>query len=87
VRDILFAVIIVAAFLLCAALLAAGKNPRPFAAAAGSVVAGLAALLAVSLTGSFTGVSLPICPVTVGASAFLGIPGVTTLLLLNLIFL
>ncbi|MDD3228601.1 MAG: pro-sigmaK processing inhibitor BofA family protein [Oscillospiraceae bacterium] len=85
-RDILFAILILAAFLLSAALLAAGKSRRPFAGAAGSVIAGLAALLAVNLTGAFTGVSLPISPLAVGTSAFLGVPGVTVLLLLNLIF-
>ncbi|WOC33236.1 MULTISPECIES: pro-sigmaK processing inhibitor BofA family protein [Caproicibacterium] len=85
-RDILFAVILFGAFLFSAALLAAGKSPRPFVTAAGSVVTGLAALFAVSLTSSFTGVSLPISPISMGVSAFLGIPGVTVLLLLNLIF-
>ncbi len=50
------------------------------------MIAGLAALLAVNLTGAFTGVSLPISPLAVGTSAFLGVPGVTVLLLLNLIF-
>jgi hypothetical protein len=86
VRDILFAGILLAAFLFCAAMLAAGHSPHPFAGAAGSVIAGLAALLVVNLAGGLTGVTLPVSPLVVGASAFLGIPGVTTLLLLNLFF-
>ncbi|MCH4239916.1 MAG: pro-sigmaK processing inhibitor BofA family protein [Oscillospiraceae bacterium] len=65
--------------------MAAGKSKRPFVGAAGSVIAGLAALLAVNLTGAFTGVMLPISPLSVGTSAFLGIPGVTAMLLLNLV--
>ncbi|MCH3971616.1 MAG: pro-sigmaK processing inhibitor BofA family protein [Oscillospiraceae bacterium] len=83
---LLFAGILFAAFLLSATLLAAGHSRHPFAGAAGSVVAGLAVLLAVNLLGGITGVTLPVSPLSVGISAFLGVPGVTTLLLVNLLF-
>ena len=55
-------------------------------AAVGGMVVGLCALLAVNITGLFTGVSLPLSPLSLGVSAAAGIPGVTAMLLLNLIF-
>lgn len=61
------------------------KAPRPVQRAAGGVITGLCALAAVNLTGFFTGVSLPLSPLTIGVSGAAGIPGVTMLLLLNLI--
>ena len=48
---------------------------------------GLCALVAVNLSGYFTGVRLPLNPLSIGVSAVGGIPGVTTMLLLNLIFI
>lgn len=62
------------------------KAPRPVQRAAGGVITGLCALVAVNLTGFFTGVSLPLSPLTIGVSGAAGIPGVTMMLLLNLIF-
>jgi hypothetical protein len=61
------------------------RSPRPVQRAAGGVITGLFALAAVNLTGFFTGVSLPLSPLTIGVSGVAGIPGVTMLLLLNLI--
>ncbi|QEY34302.1 transcriptional regulator [Caproiciproducens galactitolivorans] len=61
------------------------KAPKPVQRAAGGVLTGLCALAAVNLTGFFTGVSLPLSPLTIGVSGAAGIPGVTMLLLLNLI--
>lgn len=61
------------------------KAPKPVQKAAGGVVIGLFALVAVNLTGFFTGVTLPLSPLTIGVSGAAGIPGVTMLLLLNLI--
>ena len=83
--DILFAGILLTDFLLNAALLAAGHSQKPFVGAAGCVVAGLAVLLAVNLLSGVTGVSLPVTPLSVGAAAGFGAPGVTALLLLNLV--
>jgi hypothetical protein len=51
----------------------------------GGIITGLFALAAVDLTGFFTGVSLPVSPLTLGVSGAAGIPGVTLLLLLNLV--
>ena len=62
------------------------RAPRPVQRAAGGVIMGLCALAAVDLTGFFTGVSLPLSPLTIGVSGAAGIPGVTMLLLLNLVF-
>ncbi|HEX3039012.1 MAG TPA: pro-sigmaK processing inhibitor BofA family protein [Caproiciproducens sp.] len=61
------------------------RSPRPVQRAAGGVIMGLFALAAVNLTGFLTGVSLPLSPLTIGVSGAAGIPGVTMLLLLNLI--
>jgi len=61
------------------------KAPRPVQRAAGGVIIGLCALAVVNLTGFFTGVSLPLSPLTIGVSGAAGIPGVTMLLLLNLV--
>lgn len=61
------------------------RAPRPVQRAAGGVIMGLCALAAVDLTGFFTGVSLPLSPLTIGVSGAAGIPGVTMLLLLNLV--
>jgi hypothetical protein len=62
------------------------KSPKPFQRAIGGIITGLCALAAVNLTGMFTGVTLPLSPLTIGVSGAAGIPGVTMLLLLNLIF-
>lgn len=61
------------------------RSPRPVQRAAGGVITGLVALAAVDLTGFFTGVSLPLSPLTIGVSGAAGVPGVTMMLLLNLI--
>ena len=52
----------------------------------GSALNGLVALVLVNITGGFTGVTLPVSLLSLGVSAGLGIPGVTMLLLLNLIW-
>ena len=51
-----------------------------------SALNGLVALVLVNITGGFTGVTLPVSLLSLGVSAGLGIPGVTMLLLLNLIW-
>lgn len=61
------------------------KARRPVSKAIGGILSGLCALAAINLTGSFTGVTLPISLLTLGVSGAAGISGVTTLLLLNLI--
>jgi pro-sigmaK processing inhibitor BofA len=73
-------------FLLLVAIQVIMKSERPFRHALGGVLAGLATLAAVDVAGVFTGVMLPISPLTIGVSGVAGVPGVTLLLLLNLIF-
>ncbi len=76
---------IVGIFLLLVVIQIVMKSKRPFRRAVGGVLTGLFTLAVVNLTGMFTGVSLPVSPLTIGVSGVAGIPGVTMLLLLNLI--
>ena len=64
----------------------AAGSKQPFRRALGSALNGLVALVLVNITGGFTGVTLPVSLLSLGVSAGLGIPGVTMLLLLNLIW-
>ena len=50
------------------------------------MVIGVLTLFAVNLTGTFTGVTLPISTLSLLVSAIGGIPGVTLMLGLNLFF-
>lgn len=61
------------------------KAEHPVRKAIGGILTGLCALVVVNLTGCFTGVTLPISPLTLGVSGAAGISGVTMLLLLNLL--
>lgn len=63
-----------------------GKNKRPFKRALLSMCCGVATLLAVNLSGSFTGVFLPVSLMSILVSVIGGIPGVTLMLSLNLFF-
>ena len=67
-------------------LYVAAGSKKPFRRALGSALSGLVALVLVNITGGFTGVTLPVSLLSLGVSAGLGIPGVTMLLLLNLIW-
>lgn len=58
---------------------------KPFRKTLGSAAGGLLALVLVNLTGGFTGVTVPVSVLSLAASVGLGLPGVTTMLLLNLI--
>ncbi len=72
-------------FLLLVVIQIIMKSKRPFRHAVGGILTGLFTLALVDLTGMFTGVSLPVSPLTIGVSGVGGIPGVTMLLLLNLL--
>lgn len=61
------------------------KSKKPVQRALGGVCIGLCSLMVVNITGFFTGVTLPLSALTIGVSAAAGIPGVTMLLLLNLL--
>ena len=73
-------------FLLLVVIQIIMKSKRPSRHAVVGILTGLLSLALVNLTGMFTGVSLPVSPLTIGVSGVAGIPGVTMLLLLNLIF-
>lgn len=64
----------------------AEKSRHPGRRSVFSMLLGLASLVAVNLTGAFTGISLPVSLLTILTSIIGGIPGVTALLFLNLYF-
>jgi uncharacterized membrane protein YuzA (DUF378 family) len=72
-------------FLLLVAIQVIMKTKHPVRHAIGGILVGLCTLAAVDLASAFTGVSLPISPLTIGVAGVAGIPGVTLLLLTNLI--
>lgn len=74
------------AFLLFALAHYISKSKHPFKRSLLSMAVGILTLVAVNLSGSFTGVYLPISLVSVCVSAFGGVPGVTLMLGLNLFF-
>ncbi len=80
---LVYAVLALAAL---AVLIAFIRSGRFFGAAFGSVVQGVASLLAVNVAGMLTGVTVAVNPVTLGTVSLLGIPGTIGLLLLNTIF-
>ncbi len=84
----IFGVGIVLGVLFCLVLLQmAFRAKRPVQYALGGIAMGLCAFLAVNLTGIwFTGVTLPVSILTLGVSAAGGLPGVTSLLLLQCFF-
>lgn len=63
-----------------------GKNKHPFRRACISIACGGLTLLAVNLSGAFTGVYLPVSLLSILVSIIGGIPGVTLMLGLNLFF-
>ncbi len=80
------ALCVLGVFLLLVLIQVGMKSKRPVRHAIGGILVGFCALAAVNLTGMMTGVTLPVSPLTLGVSGVAGIPGVTLLLLLNLIF-
>ena len=78
--------IIFATFLIFAVLHYLGKNKCPFKRSLLSMALGVLILFAVNLTGTFTGVTLPISLLSLLVSTIGGIPGVTLMLGLNLFF-
>ena len=80
------ATVVSSAFLLFALLHFLAKNKRPFKRALLPMSAGLLALAAVDLLSGLTGVYIPVSLLSVLVSAIGGVPGVTLLLFLNLLF-
>lgn len=62
------------------------RTDKPLKKAFHGIFKGLAALMAVNLTGIFTGVTIPISILSLCISILGGIPGVTTLVILDMIF-
>lgn len=60
-------------------------SKNPVKKAISGIIVGILTLTVVNISGIFTGVTLPISILSLGVSAIAGIPGVTMLLLLNLI--
>lgn len=79
-------IIIFSTFIIFAIIHFAGKNKRPLRRALISMLSGLFTLLAVNLSGIFTGVFLPVSLLSLLVSIIGGIPGVTLMLGLNLFF-
>lgn len=84
-QDILPWLLAAGIFGLLVVIQLAVRTKKPIQRAAGGVLVGLCALLAVNVTGAFTGVSLPLSPLSLGVAGTAGLPGVTLLLLLNLL--
>lgn len=62
------------------------KQPKPVRAGLAAVLSGVGAMGAVNMLAPFTGVGIPMNGLTWFVSTLLGIPGVTMLLLLRLLF-
>ena len=62
------------------------RTEKPLKKAFCGVFKGILALMAVNLTGAFTGVTIPISILSLCISILGGIPGVTTLVILDMIF-
>lgn len=60
------------------------KSKHPVRNAFLCLLIGPLCMLCVNLTSVFTGVVIPVSPLSVSASAVLGIPGVTSMLLLQM---
>lgn len=82
----LFFIVIGASLLLFVILHRLSNNKRPLRRAFLTMLSGALALAAVDVAGLFTGVYLPLSLFTIAVSLAGGIPGVTALLTLNLIF-
>ena len=82
-------IILIAGAVICALaiFIAAIKTKKVIRTLLLSAVMGIVALVAVTLSGNFTGVSLAINPWTVLCSATAGIPGVVLMLVIKMIWM
>lgn len=79
-------IILLCVLILFAVIHKIDKHKKPVRRACVSILTGVMSLFIVNVTGIFTGIALPISLLSVFTSVFLGIPGVTMLLALNLFF-
>ena len=77
-------ILIAAAAFACGLIIVILRNPRIFKKLIGGMAAGFAALAAVNLTASFTGIGLAVSFWTIGVAAVLGIPGVVSMIVLKI---
>ncbi len=84
--DMVTILVACAVFLLLVALQVIVHAKRPVRRAVGGIFAGVGTLIAVNIAGIFTGVTLPFSLLSIGISGVAGMPGVTLMLLLQLVF-
>lgn len=78
-------IILGSGFIVFLIIQAASRERKPFRKAIITMSSGLIALALVNITGSYTGVHLPVSILSLCAGAVGGIPGVTLLLVMNMI--
>ncbi len=61
-------------------------SKRPFISSILSLLPGIITLILINLTSAYTGVYIPVSPLTTGISALFGIPGITFLLIIPVVF-
>ena len=84
--DQIFWIIIAAGILAILVLRLISKDKRPVRSTLMSLLPGIAALAIINLTQPLTGVGLPVSRLSLSASALLGIPGVTSMLIIQAFF-
>ncbi len=77
--------VLIISFIVFSVIHKISKNKRPFKRAFISLLSGLLSLIAVDVLSIFTGVYIPISVLSILTAIVLGIPGVTSMLCLNLI--
>lgn len=82
----IFWIIIAAGLVITLILRLISKERSPIRGTLMSLLPGIAALALVNITAPFTGVGLPVSRMTISASALLGIPGVTAMLVIQALF-
>lgn len=73
-------------FLLMVLFLKIQKSRKPVSMAIAHIIIGIGAMVCVNLFSGLTQTSIPISPLSLSVSGTLGLPGVTTLLLLQCFF-
>jgi len=85
-KDLYYYIALFCAFIIFVIIHKIGHNKKPVKRAIISLLTGLSVLFIINITGIYTGVTLPYSMLTIATSMIGGIPGVTTLLTLNLFF-
>ncbi len=80
------ATVICSTILLFTVIYFSKKSVHPFKRAVNTVLSGILSLIAVNVTGIFTGVFIPISTLSICISAIGGIPAVTAMLIIDTFF-